>query len=539
MEYVDGANLRQLLRARKFTPEEALAIVPPLCDALQFAHDRGIVHRDIKPENLLLDNAGRVKIADFGIAKMLGLGAEAQSTGLRRRASWNDGHARRIRGSHRRPGLGTPGYSAPEQVAFPQRVDNRADIYSLGVVFYEMLTGELPGKPIEPPSKKVQIDVRLDEVVLRALEEGTRTPLPAGQPNQDNGRDADRDAIEPAGVSGSRRLEQPGDQLRLQSHALRPAPLAYRHRGRPANRPPARCERNRREWRDGHRCGRRWRLALGVFPMGGCAIGLFAFGGGAIGLIFALGGGAISLIAAFGGGAIAPVAVGGGAIGYLAAGGGALGAHVFDPATRDPVAQRFFLGLTMWLTANIGLLIAVFFALLLGIGLGVPVWVSKRFRPLGLFLLASVEIAMLLLLAFILLSPRAAHDGSFFPNEGALRAHVALTPHPEPVTVRELKDAPFLARLPDGGSIELLAVRLHPSTNQPWWQPNGMPSPYDRSIDVEDKERVGSGVLALARVKFPQTWSCPVGKQNPPVPRLEAVQGSPSKRGGSIGRRRN
>ena len=60
------------MRARKFTPEEALAIVPPLCDALQFAHERGIVHRDIKPENLLLDKTGRVKVADFGIAKMLG-----------------------------------------------------------------------------------------------------------------------------------------------------------------------------------------------------------------------------------------------------------------------------------------------------------------------------------------------------------------------------------------------------------------------------------------------------------------------------------
>src|SRR5471032_2585585 len=72
MEFVDGANLRQLLRTRKFTPEEALAIVPPLCDALQFAHERGIVHRDIKPENLLLDKTGRVKVADFGIAKMLG-----------------------------------------------------------------------------------------------------------------------------------------------------------------------------------------------------------------------------------------------------------------------------------------------------------------------------------------------------------------------------------------------------------------------------------------------------------------------------------
>src|ERR1035438_1857250 len=72
MEFVDGLNLRQLLRLRKFTPEEALTIVPSLCDALQFAHDRGIVHRDIKPENILLDKAGRLKVADFGIARMLG-----------------------------------------------------------------------------------------------------------------------------------------------------------------------------------------------------------------------------------------------------------------------------------------------------------------------------------------------------------------------------------------------------------------------------------------------------------------------------------
>ena len=63
MEFVDGVNLRQALRAGRFTPEQALAIVPPICDALQFAHQRGIVHRDIKPENLLLDRNGRVKIA--------------------------------------------------------------------------------------------------------------------------------------------------------------------------------------------------------------------------------------------------------------------------------------------------------------------------------------------------------------------------------------------------------------------------------------------------------------------------------------------
>ena len=151
MEFVDGVNLRHLLRSRKLTPEEALVIVPPLCDALQYAHDRGIVHRDIKPENLLLDREGRVKIADFGIAKMLG--AEPSGTGI----------------PDTQP-AGTPQYMAPEQKAAPHTADNRADIYSLGVVFYEMLTGELPAVKLQPPSRKVQINIRLDEIVLRALE---------------------------------------------------------------------------------------------------------------------------------------------------------------------------------------------------------------------------------------------------------------------------------------------------------------------------------------------------------------------------------
>ncbi|MFA5193564.1 MAG: serine/threonine-protein kinase, partial [Verrucomicrobiia bacterium] len=150
MEFVDGVNLRDAMRAGRFTPEQALAIVPPVCAALQYAHEHGIVHRDIKPENLLLDKEGRVKIADFGIAKMLH--TEGSDVGL----------------ADSQP-AGTPQYMAPEQKA-RRRTDHRADIYSLGVVLYELLTGELPGKPIEPPSKKVVIDVRLDEIVLRALE---------------------------------------------------------------------------------------------------------------------------------------------------------------------------------------------------------------------------------------------------------------------------------------------------------------------------------------------------------------------------------
>src|SRR5204862_3600244 len=146
MEFVDGVNLRQAMKTGRFTPEQALAVVPPVCEALQYAHEHGIVHRDIKPENLLLDKEGRVKIADFGIAKILG--AESSGVGL----------------SESQP-PGTPQYMAPEQKEH-RVTDHRADIYSLGVVLYEMLTGELPTDKLPAPSRRVQVDVRIDEIVL-------------------------------------------------------------------------------------------------------------------------------------------------------------------------------------------------------------------------------------------------------------------------------------------------------------------------------------------------------------------------------------
>ncbi len=164
MEFVDGVNLAQLMKSGRISPREALAIVPQICDALQFAHDQGIVHRDIKPENLLLDRLGRVKIADFGIAKVVAAVCDrpADEEGNSRRSEIDATLAGKI--------IGTPQYMAPEQISHPAEVDHRADIYALGVVFYQMLTGELPGKRLEAPSKKVHIDVRLDEMVLRALE---------------------------------------------------------------------------------------------------------------------------------------------------------------------------------------------------------------------------------------------------------------------------------------------------------------------------------------------------------------------------------
>jgi tRNA A-37 threonylcarbamoyl transferase component Bud32 len=150
MEFVDGVNLRQAMRAG-VTPQQALTLVPRICEALQFAHDHGVLHRDIKPENILLDARGTPKLADFGIAK---LADDAVWAGLTASGAY----------------LGTPAYMAPEQVEKPASVDHRADIYSLGVVLYEMLTGDLPLGRFAAPSSKASVGPGVDEVVLRALE---------------------------------------------------------------------------------------------------------------------------------------------------------------------------------------------------------------------------------------------------------------------------------------------------------------------------------------------------------------------------------
>jgi serine/threonine protein kinase len=118
MEFVDGKNVRQLLEAGELTVPQALAVVPQVCDALRYAHDEGVVHRDIKPENILLERKGRVKIADFGLARIVGLSPTFLT----------------LTGSQEV--MGTLYYMAPEQMTRSHLVDHRADLYSLGVVFY-------------------------------------------------------------------------------------------------------------------------------------------------------------------------------------------------------------------------------------------------------------------------------------------------------------------------------------------------------------------------------------------------------------------
>jgi hypothetical protein len=153
MELVEGASLRQMIAARELEPRSALAIVGQVCDALQAAHDRGVVHRDIKPENVIVTRQGTAKILDFGLAKLVGQGPRTAHT------LTETGQV-----------MGTVRYMAPEQWDRPLSVDHRADIYSLGVVMYELLTGELPMGRFPLPSKKAPVGANVDDIVLKTLE---------------------------------------------------------------------------------------------------------------------------------------------------------------------------------------------------------------------------------------------------------------------------------------------------------------------------------------------------------------------------------
>ncbi|MES2505953.1 MAG: serine/threonine-protein kinase [Verrucomicrobiota bacterium] len=305
MEYVDGVNLRQAMQSGSLTAREALSIVPRLCDALQYAHEHDVLHRDIKPENILIDTEGRVKIADFGLAK---LRDEVQPD-----FTLTQSGAR----------LGTLAYMAPEQVERPQDVDHRADIYSLGVVFYEMLTGELPLGRFPVPSECNGSDPRLDGVVMRTLEKQREKRFQNAADMKSGVENASSATVPP----------QPGRSWNELNYEYRSraavAGWPWLHISFGKDPQTGRMRRARGIVAiGGHATGL---VALGVFAFGGvawgvCSVGLFAMGVVCAGLASA-GVLSVGLVAAHGVLALAPMALGVNAVGYLAAGVKAIGVH--------------------------------------------------------------------------------------------------------------------------------------------------------------------------------------------------------------------
>ncbi len=179
MELVEGKSLQALLdNGHIFTVPRILRILEQTCSALQFAHDRNIIHRDIKPANLMLTPDDTVKVTDFGTAKILQFGTTTQTTNV----------------------MGTPSYMSPEQVK-GRPVDGRSDIFSLGVLFYEMLTGEKPfpgqsittviykivnEEPIPPRQLNPSVHPGLNEIVLRALSKDPDTRYQSCRDLQDD-----------------------------------------------------------------------------------------------------------------------------------------------------------------------------------------------------------------------------------------------------------------------------------------------------------------------------------------------------------------
>ncbi|MCG8600000.1 MAG: protein kinase [Verrucomicrobiales bacterium] len=153
MEYVEGGDLQHLLSKGAMEPEEAFRVIADIAEALGCAHENGILHRDIKPANLLVSESGEVRIADFGVARLIALDGKNGESGLT------------ITGTT----VGTPFYIAPEVWDDPESVDHRADIYALGVVLHHMLTGERPTGHLESPSRLLNFPGWIDKPVMKAI----------------------------------------------------------------------------------------------------------------------------------------------------------------------------------------------------------------------------------------------------------------------------------------------------------------------------------------------------------------------------------
>ena len=155
MEYVDGTDLARRLADGPIPPEETADIMLAVCDAVAYAHGEGVTHRDLKPGNILLGQNGTVKIADFGLAKV-------------RTPDLHEFHDDQLTLTESQ--MGTPQYTAPELLqSGANQATARTDVYALGVVLYEMLTGLLPTGDFPLPSAKSKVRKDVDRAVLRAI----------------------------------------------------------------------------------------------------------------------------------------------------------------------------------------------------------------------------------------------------------------------------------------------------------------------------------------------------------------------------------
>src|SRR5256885_3475390 len=159
MEMIEGTSLRLWAHKNKPTARQLAKLLAQVAHALAYAHARAVVHRDLKPDNVLVTPDLRTKVLDFGLAGLHADGAECLTQ------------------SH--VAMGTANYMAPEQRKDAKRADHKADLYSFGVMAYELLTGELPVGRFPPPSKVVSgLDTRWDALIERCLESN-----PAGRPH--------------------------------------------------------------------------------------------------------------------------------------------------------------------------------------------------------------------------------------------------------------------------------------------------------------------------------------------------------------------
>lgn len=153
MEYIEGTDLHSLIQGGGMTVDHVAGWMSQICDALQYAHSRGIVHRDIKPANIMITREGQVKVADFGLAKLTG--PEEVQTKL----------------TMTHMAMGTPDYVAPEVLEAGVEVDHRADLYAVGVMLYEMLTGKVPRGAWKAASTQVPgLDPRYDDLIEKAMD---------------------------------------------------------------------------------------------------------------------------------------------------------------------------------------------------------------------------------------------------------------------------------------------------------------------------------------------------------------------------------